>query len=223
MSTALLMVLGIHALGDFYLQNDKLAQDKQDKVFPLAKHALLYALAFVPLLFIAPWMMFGIVVFSHALLDTVKFLYQKFIKKTAVLFIVDQLCHIGVLAAVSGWYLPNFSLALDHVYVLKITVLLLWVAKPVSVMFIELFDRYRSTQATGTQGAGKVIGYLERLILAILLIVGEYGVIGWIIAAKTFARSKQLSDSQAFSEYFLVGTLISILSTLALFFVLFQW
>ncbi|MFA6733023.1 MAG: hypothetical protein WCS07_09815, partial [Sphaerochaeta sp.] len=104
-----------------------------------------------------------------------------------------------------------------------IIVLLLWVAKPVSVMFTELFDRYRSVQATGTEGAGKVIGYLERLILAILLIVGQYGVIGWVIAAKTFARSKQLSDSQAFSEYFLVGTLSSILATLSLYFLVFQW
>jgi len=223
MNTAALIVLGLHALGDFYLQSDKLARNKQQQYGALAQHSLLYALSFVPLLFLAPWIVFAILVVSHLLIDLLKFLYQKSKKRTAVLFIVDQLCHGGVLAAVSIVYLSDYSFDPTHEFLLRIAVLLLWVAKPVSVMFTELFDRYRSNQSTGTDGAGKVIGYLERLILAILLIVGEYGVIGWVIAAKTFARSKQLSDSQAFSEYFLVGTLTSILATLALYFLLVQW
>lgn len=223
MNTAALIMLGLHALGDFYLQSDKLARNKQQQYGALVQHSLLYALSFVPLLFLAPPIVFGILVISHLLIDTLKFLYQKFFRRTAMLFIVDQLCHGTVLAAVSLVYLPHLFLAQRSEYVLRIIVLLLWVAKPVSVMFTELFDRYRSAQATGTEGAGKVIGYLERLILAILLIVGQYGVIGWVIAAKTFARSKQLSNSQAFSEYFLVGTLSSILATLSLYFLVFQW
>lgn len=64
MNSAVLMLLGMHALGDFYLQSDKLAQTKQYAYAPLAKHSLLYALAFVPLLCIAPWIVFAILVVS---------------------------------------------------------------------------------------------------------------------------------------------------------------
>lgn len=60
------------------------------------------------------------------------------------------------------------------------------------------------------EGAGKLIGILERLFIFILILLGEYSAIGLIIAAKSFARFKEL-DKRAFAEYVLIGTLISTL------------
>jgi hypothetical protein len=216
MSTALLAMLGMHVLGDYYLQTDRLAQARQHQFSAVVLHSLLYSLAFLPLLLASHPSAFVVLAVSHALL-------QKGTNKTAILFMLDQLCHILLLVVVSILYHVTFFLPPSWVSVLRISVLLLCAAKPVSVMFTELFGRFRPMPGEGTEGAGKVIGYLERLILVILMVVGEYGVIGWIIAAKTFARSRQLADSQAFCEYFLVGTLLSILSSISLYLVLYRW
>lgn len=60
--------------------------------------------------------------------------------------------------------------------------------------------------------AGRVIGILERwLIFAVLLARADFAVIAFIIAAKGFARFKQL-DRREFAEYVLIGTLASTLA-----------
>lgn len=56
---------------------------------------------------------------------------------------------------------------------------------------------------------GRIIGYIERLLVISLTMVGAYSSIAFIIAAKSIARFKQLDDRN-WAEYFLLGTLISI-------------
>lgn len=59
--------------------------------------------------------------------------------------------------------------------------------------------------------AGRVIGILERYLIFTLLVAGaDYSVIALILAAKGFARFKQL-DRREFAEYVLIGTLASTL------------
>jgi hypothetical protein len=60
---------------------------------------------------------------------------------------------------------------------------------------------------------GRTIGALERALTLTLVLLGEYPAVGWIIAAKSLARFKQLEDRE-FAEYFLVGTLASFLLAL---------
>jgi len=62
---------------------------------------------------------------------------------------------------------------------------------------------------------GRLIGYVERLLVISLTIVGAYPSIAFIIAAKSIARFKQLDDRN-WAEYFLLGTLTSILLGLVL-------
>jgi len=57
-------------------------------------------------------------------------------------------------------------------------------------------------------GAGRIIGMLERSIVFIFGLVGEYGAISFVLAAKSMARFKQLEERQ-FAEYYLIGTLSS--------------
>lgn len=62
--------------------------------------------------------------------------------------------------------------------------------------------------------AGRIIGILERwLIYSVLIASDNYGVIAIIIAAKGFARFRQLEE-RVFAEYVLIGTLASTLVTL---------
>lgn len=58
--------------------------------------------------------------------------------------------------------------------------------------------------------AGRVIGMLERAIIYIAVLNNQFSAIGLIVAAKGFARFRQLEERR-FAEYVLIGTLLSAL------------
>lgn len=60
----------------------------------------------------------------------------------------------------------------------------------------------------GEFNRGRVIGILERVLLYAFVLQGQYGAIGFILAAKAFTRFKALDD-RPFAEYVLIGTLLS--------------
>lgn len=57
---------------------------------------------------------------------------------------------------------------------------------------------------------GKYIGYLERLLIMVLVAMNSIGVIAFVVAIKALARFKQFEDRN-FAEYYLLGTMVSIL------------
>ncbi|TVR35924.1 MAG: hypothetical protein EA404_00255 [Spirochaetaceae bacterium] len=59
------------------------------------------------------------------------------------------------------------------------------------------------------KGRGKVIGYLERALVFSLVLSGNLGGIGFVLAAKALARFREL-DTREFAEYVLIGTLVSV-------------
>lgn len=58
--------------------------------------------------------------------------------------------------------------------------------------------------------AGRWIGTLERLILALGIVMHSWEILAAVIALKTVARFKSM-DERTFAEYFLVGSLFSVL------------
>jgi hypothetical protein len=56
---------------------------------------------------------------------------------------------------------------------------------------------------------GATIGALERLLIIAFILTGQMALIGFVIAAKTIARFRQLDD-RGFAEYYLLGTLASV-------------
>ncbi len=67
---------------------------------------------------------------------------------------------------------------------------------------------------TGLLGAGALIGHLERSFVFLVLFAGYPSLVGFALMAKSIARFDELRDRQ-FAEYFLVGTLASVLFALA--------
>lgn len=59
--------------------------------------------------------------------------------------------------------------------------------------------------------AGRFIGVLERLLVYAFVLQGQYTAIGLILAAKGFARFREM-DERDFAEYVLIGTLMSMAS-----------
>lgn len=64
-------------------------------------------------------------------------------------------------------------------------------------------------------GRGEAIGVLERWIALVMVVRGDYAALGFLMAAKALARHKRFEDDPAFAEYFLVGTLGSVLAAIA--------
>jgi hypothetical protein len=55
---------------------------------------------------------------------------------------------------------------------------------------------------------GRVIGLLERILIYFFVLNGQYGAVGFTLAAKGFTRFKEL-ENRSFAEYVLIGTLLS--------------
>lgn len=68
---------------------------------------------------------------------------------------------------------------------------------------------------------GRLIGNMERLLLAGLVGIGAYQALGFLIAAKGLIRSKELEEHK-FAEYFLIGTLASTAPAIAVGWLLMQ-
>lgn len=60
-------------------------------------------------------------------------------------------------------------------------------------------------------GAGAIIGILERMIIGICIAIGQFSSIGLVFTAKSIARYNKIAESPSFAEYYLIGSLFSIL------------
>jgi hypothetical protein len=80
-------------------------------------------------------------------------------------------------------------------------------------------DSASAAQSSSTQldvaeiNRGRLIGNLERLVLTIVVAAGSYAALGFLVAAKGLVRFEELQDRE-FAEYFLVGSLASVLVAL---------
>ncbi|RDW15432.1 DUF3307 domain-containing protein [Oceanobacillus chungangensis] len=76
-------------------------------------------------------------------------------------------------------------------------------------------EEYHYLLLNNRYNRGRTIGYIERLLVLILTYYSAYPAIAFIITAKSIARFKQMEDRD-FAEYFLLGTLLSMLFGIAL-------
>ena len=63
----------------------------------------------------------------------------------------------------------------------------------------------------GLPNGGQRIGYLERLLIFIFVMVGSYEAIGFLVTAKSILRFGESRKDRKYAEYVLLGTLASIL------------
>lgn len=116
-------------------------------------------------------------------------------------------------------------LARYHSYA-AVGVFILSLLKPATIIFRNTIKDTLVLPEVGdimssTNNAGRMIGNMERLIIGTALIAGQYTGIALVLAAKTIARHKQLED-QVFAEYYLIGTLYSILYTIIMYVLIVQ-
>ena len=219
MNPYLLLLLSCHLLSDYYFQSQKMADRKDQDIKVLGSHILYVALPLfiVVLVHLDLWWICSLILLSHAGIDYGKPWLQKKLKlKTSWTFALDQLLHIGIisclvlLGAKNGTsYLPMDSL--------KLIFYVLLVGKPTNIVFKILFAKYQPNMKKKMDtitGAGSMIGFLERLVIGACLLYGQFASIGLVFTAKSIARYNKISENPAFAEYYLIGSLFSILSAL---------
>ncbi len=135
---------------------------------------------------------------------------------TAWTFALDQVLHVGIISFLVLWGAKNATtyLPIDS---LKLIFYVLLVGKPTNIVFKILFAKYQPTMEEKMDtitGAGSMIGFLERLIIGACLVYGQFASIGLVFTAKSIARYNKISENPAFAEYYLIGSLFSILSAL---------
>jgi hypothetical protein len=72
------------------------------------------------------------------------------------------------------------------------------------------------TDAPSTEN-GRIIGNLERLLLLLFLWEGAALAATFIVAVKGLARFKKMEEHQAFAEYVIIGTFLSVLLTILIY------
>ena len=226
----LILLLIAHFLSDFQLQNQQMADGKKKKIAALVQHLILVLIPLVLLAFIFPlqnWDLFAKIGISHAAIDSIKyFLTKKGIIKPAfekAAFVLDQVLHLACILIIyqdTGINLPTDSLLLQLPGLAQLLIQVLFilvVTKPVNIVFKLFFSNYQPKEGEEeltVTGAGALIGQLERLIMGIFLLMGQFAAIGLVFTAKSIARFDRISKDQGFAEYYLIGSLFSIISVL---------
>lgn len=229
-----IVLLICHILGDFQFQSQKMAEMKKTSISTLAKHLLIHALLllFLPVLLfgwgviVKLWLLMLLTWLSHLMLDFVKFYLNRIIKlRPETLYIADQLLHFVIILLLSEYvFSSNLDLIFGHKDLLKWLLLLLIVTKPANITFKIVFQKYHfTTDAESVPGAGAVIGNLERILSAIFLAMNQITAIGFIYTAKSIARFKEIEENKGFAEYYLIGTLFSILYVVIAYFLIFMF
>lgn len=228
-----------HLIGDYYLQSSRIASEKANDIKAMLTHSSLYLVPFGVLFATVTdssvmdriFLLFfiGLV---HFIIDTTKVTLHRSLtvaNKDAILYVLDQSLHILVYVIIvqSGarFELPFFLQSMDEA--MRWGLYLLLLGKPVNVTFTILFSKYKPKQAeskTGDdadsqaiEGAGRVIGNLERFLMAIMIGLNQFTAIGFVLTAKSIARYDKISKSPSFAEYFLIGTLFSTIATILLY------
>lgn len=187
----------------------------------------------IPLLF--RFLMVAAIALSHFFADWLRtHCVQK--KKPAtqsgelVCFLLDQGFHIFVLV-ITAWlafgtadglslnnWLPRYGLATFAERALPLMLIYIFCSFPAAVLIKKILaataaagaSAKKKETAAGLNRAGFIIGVLERFLILSLCLVGSTATIGFVLAAKSVARFKQLED-ESFAEKYLIGTLLSTL------------
>jgi hypothetical protein len=237
------MVLS-HTLADFYFQNKRLSDAKRNSARFMLLHCLIYAVTiFIPacLLGFLPAALSGALAAAlgaaHFIVDSGKQLANR--RHNAPLaallaFAADQALHIVCLAA-AGLMVEPFIAAAPWIASIpgyarymkgaQLLAALLAGCTPAAVLVKLVLDTLpvpepdapgsgRASPQDADAGGGRLIGILERETIILLVFQQQFAAIGFILAAKSIARYKQL-EQQPFAEKYLVGTLTSVLTALA--------
>ena len=228
------ILISVHLLADFLFQTSAYSEKKRKKLKPLLLHCFIYFIVFeivlLPILQFKKLFLLGVIIsVLHFFINFTKNKLEKSFPQRRLqiwIFSINQLIHFVILIGI--YYIFNLANSVSNLYInlegyenFKIIILYISVFsiiyEPASVfirkLFISISPKTYPKAYSEELKAGNIIGKLERTIIAILLLNNQFGLIGFVLTAKSIARFKQMEDKN-FAEKYLIGTLTSFLIVL---------
>jgi len=149
---------------------------------------------------------------------------QKYVKFRFALYHFIQLFFVLFLWSQLDYYITDvysfFGLSNEASFILigLFFILLTIVANQIFKLYFSTYNPNIDKEENDVK-SGSLIGSLERIVMMVLLVVGQWVGLTIVIAAKSIARFKQLEDKK-FSEYYLIGTLYSIIYVIVIYYLL---
>jgi len=233
---ALALLLVGHALADFALQTDAMVEGKPAPG-PLLAHGavvlVVQAIAVLPLWTPRTLVLVAGVAVVHVLVDGVKGHLADDEDPSLGWFLGDQTAHL--VALLVAWRLldPVAWQAGPVVEALGGLTFQMWSALATGAVYVAAFaiaghggnavvravlpedPAEDDPDQADELAAGRVIGVLERWIVLALTVAGQWSAIAIVFGAKSIARFRELKR-RGFAEYYLVGTLTSVLVAVVL-------
>ena len=228
------ILISIHLLADFLFQTSAYSERKRKVLSTSFLHSFIYLIIFAailsPIFEIKKIILFSLIISaSHFFINVIKNKLEKIFPYRRLQFLFfsfNQLLHFIVILIF--YYILNLENFTSQLYIdlkdceyFKTFILYIIVFSiildPASVLirklFISISPKTYSKAYSEELKAGNIIGKLERTIIAILLLNNQFGLIGFVLTAKSIARFKQMEDKN-FAEKYLIGTLTSFLIVL---------
>jgi hypothetical protein len=183
----------------------------------------------------------------HIVIDIIKYFYiSKRAKKRFQIpgierniFFFDQALHLLGIALIAYFYvIQGNTISVHNIFeqflqtmgmspksLLTWAVVLSVIHKPANIAISLLLTPYKPKEKDDVSNlmdkkAGRFIGTLERVIIIFLIFLKQYSAIGLVLTAKSIARYDKITKDPAFSEYYLLGTLLSTLFVIFISFIL---
>jgi hypothetical protein len=222
MAATFIAILTAHLLGYLLFQAGWLIH-RQPRIWPLVLHSGLVTSMSGLLLGSLHWQALLAIFLTHVLMDAIKayFPAKPFTALPAGLFITLALL-LGLAcvfpaAANSGWWIAGLAPEVSGRYFAALTIvsgIVLCVpvgGNLIAALVSRFADELRDNEIAGLKRGGHYIGWLERFLVLLLLLMDQPNGIGFLIAAKSILRFGEIKDpsQRKVAEYIIIGTFLS--------------
>jgi hypothetical protein len=220
MYETLLALLVAHLVADFPLQPDWMIRRKRNPLV-LALHVLLVTGTAALALGGWPSGVLLILAGTHLAMDAIK---VYLLRDSLGSFAADQVVHLAVIVALAlafpGTFAQGAWQALPGNVAAAYLVCLCLVGGAIASLMVGAivirkatapFTHQLSGDIAGLESGGTYIGWLERALVMLLILIGQPAGVGFLITAKSILRFGDVRDSaqRKLTEYIIIGTFMS--------------
>ena len=221
MSAAFTALITAHLLGSFAMPSNWTA--RASRIYALFLHSALIAFLSCFLLGSLHWEILLIVFAARLILGSIE---ARHISNSAAPFVSLQFLHLAVVfclafafpdTAKNGWWIADIASEWSRRYFAALSsisgiILCVPFGGILIARLISPFnEEIRCDDIAGLMQGGQYIGWLERILVMLLLLINQPNGIGFLIAAKSILRFGEIRDAsqRRVAEYIIIGTFLS--------------